>query len=132
MDGTTLKYIFSGVAITIFAVGIISLFLMMPNSVQKRITKADTAGWGIAAFGALCLLACLLFCSGTVTPMYRTYDLSTFLAEIFACMAGAGLGLGIFIGLPDKITDPFLDQRNIWKLLIVLIVILTAVFFLLR
>lgn len=126
MNPINIKLLFAFASILISGGMIVALLMMLSNSVQKRVTKRDRAGYGITIIGLLLAGISGCFATGIFSPAYGTFDLSGMFTLIFANMAGVPLGLGITISLPDEITDPFLDTKNIWKLAVTLAVLLAG------
>jgi hypothetical protein len=127
---TQVAIIFAFVTFILSGAGLVSLFMMLPNEMQSRITQNDRAGWGITALGMLLCLLTVLLANKVFTPSIGIYDLSSYFAQISAMFAGALVFIGVTISLDDRITDPFLDQKNVkWLLLVVAIVIVILLLF---
>lgn len=102
----------------------LSLFMMLPNAIQSRITDRDRTGYGIIAVGVLLFGLAGCFATRLFNPMYGTFELASMFALVFGNVAGVPIFLGITIALPNEITDPFLDTKNIpWLALWIAILI---------
>jgi len=120
--------IFAGVTFLLSGVSLVSLFMMLPNQLQSRITSNDRAGYGIAALGMMVGLFSVLFATKIFNPSIGIFDLSSYFAQITAMFSGALVFMGVTIALSDDITDPFLDSKNIkWLVGAVTVILLIIV-----
>jgi len=121
--------IFTFATFLISGASLVSLFMMLPNPLQSRITHNDRAGYGIATMGMMVGLFSVLFATKVFSPSIGIFDLSSYFAQITAMFSGALVFMGVTIALPDEITDPFLDTKNVkWLVGVVALVLLILVF----
>jgi hypothetical protein len=106
---------------------LLALFMMLPNAIQKRVTKRDRVGYGIISIGVMLFALAGCFATRMFDPTWGTIELASMFALTFGNAAGVPLFLGITIALDDEITDPFLDTRNIpWLALWIAVLIIAA------
>lgn len=102
----------------------LSLFMLLPNTIQSRVTKQDRAGYGVLAIGVMLFGLAGCFATRLFNPMYGTFELASMFALVFGNASGVPIFLGITIAIDDKYTDPFLDTKNIpWLALWIAILI---------
>lgn len=111
---------------------IVALFLALPNEVQQRFTKQNRSGYGLLFLGLALLGVSYGFAIGALPHTFGSYELATAAAMLFAAPSGLCLGLGFTIAPPDPITNRILDQKNLWILGTVLVILLGAAFYLLQ
>jgi hypothetical protein len=119
--------LFPVVSIVVMFTCTIFLFMALPNAVQKKFTAQDRAGWGILILGILLAAVSYAFAVGALPHNIGSSDLSTALAMLVSPFAGLCLALGLVIAPPDKITDKILDQKNLWVMLIPILVVAALV-----
>jgi len=109
----------------------LATFMMLPNSIQSRVTYRDRVGYGIIAIGVILFGLAGCFATGIFNPRYGTFELASMFALVFGNSSGVPLFLGITIALPNEITDQFLDTKNIpWLALSIAVLIGIAYFIL--